>query len=95
MAAYLVVNMYLRDVAWVQDYVANVPTIIRKYGGEYFAVSKTLKQYEGAERTPDQVALFTFPSLDAITEFMECEEYRPYKDSRLEQSSATIVGFET
>ena len=95
MAAYMVVHVYLRDVAWVEDYVAKVPTIIRKYGGEYLAVSKTLKQYEGDARAPDQVVVFTFPSLDAITAFMECEEYRPYKDSRLEQSSATIVGFET
>ena len=95
MSAYMLVNLYLRDVAWVQDYVANVPAIIRKYGGEYFAVSKTLKQFEGDARAPDQVFLFTFPSLDAITAFMECEEYKPYKDSRLEQSSATIVGFET
>jgi uncharacterized protein (DUF1330 family) len=94
MAAYLVVHVYLRDTAWVADYVANVPTIIRSYGGEYLAVSKELKQFEGEQPAPGQVAIFTFPSLDAIDKFMACDAYKPYKDARLEQSSATIIGFE-
>lgn len=94
MAAYLVVHVHLRDTQWVADYVANVPAIVRKYGGDYLAVSDTLKQFEGELGQPDQVALFTFPSLDAIEQFMSSDDYKPYKAARLEQSSATIVGFE-
>lgn len=94
MAAYLVVHVHLRDTQWVADYVANVPAIIRSYGGEYLAVSKELKQFEGDAPVPDQVAIFTFPSLDAIDQFMNSDAYKPYKDSRLSQSSATIIGLE-
>ena len=95
MSAYLVVNVYLRDTKWVQDYLANVPRILRSFGGEYLAVSRRLQQFEGEGRAPDQVALFTFPSLEAMNAFMSCPEYAPYKHARLEQSSALIVGFET
>ena len=95
MSAYLVVNVYLRDTAWVQDYIANVPRILRRFGGEYLAVSKKLQQFEGDGPAPDQVALFTFPSLEAMNAFIDCPEYAPYKKARLEQSSALIVGFET
>jgi uncharacterized protein (DUF1330 family) len=94
MAAYLVVHVYLRDSQWVEGYVANVPAIIRSYGGEYLAVSKELKQFEGNGPMPDQVAIFTFPSLDAIDRFVNSAEYKPWKDARLAESSATIVGFE-
>lgn len=94
MSAYLVVQLKVTDPAWIEKYVANVPTILRKYGGEYLAVSTQLKQYEGVGAAPDQVAIFTFPSLDAITQFMECEEYKPYKEARFSGSSATVIGIE-
>lgn len=94
MSAYMVVHVYLRDTAWVKEYVANVPAILRRYGGEYLAVSKTLRQFEGDGAAPDQVAMFTFPSVAAMNEFLECEDYAPYKKVRLEQSYAQIVGFE-
>jgi uncharacterized protein (DUF1330 family) len=95
MPAYMVVNVYLRDTQWVEDYVANVPAILRSYGGEYLAVSNSPKVFEGDGPVPDQVALFTFPSVEAMTRFVESEEYRPYKESRLSQSSASIIGLET
>lgn len=95
MSAYMVVNVYLQGTDWVPDYVANVPAIIRKFGGEYLAVSKVLQQFEGEGELPDQVALFTFPSLAAMNDFIDSEEYAPYKQARLAQSSAQIVGFET
>jgi uncharacterized protein (DUF1330 family) len=95
MTAYMVVFVYADESDWVADYVANVPGILRKFGGEYLAVSDTVTQFEGEKRTPDQVALFTFPSVEQMQAFISCEEYAPYKDARLAQSSATIVGFET
>jgi uncharacterized protein (DUF1330 family) len=95
MAAFLVVHVYLRDTQWVEGYVANVPAMIRSYGGEYFAVSNEIRQFEGEGPQPDQVVIFSFPSLEAIDKFINSPEYKPWKDARLEQSSAIIVGFET
>jgi uncharacterized protein (DUF1330 family) len=91
----MVVNVYLRGTDWVKDYLANVPPMLRNYGGEYLAVSKTVQRFEGDDPVPDQVALLTFPSLAAMNEFIDSEEYAPYKQARMAQSSAQIFGFET
>ena len=94
MSAYLVVQLNVTDSGWIENYVANVPPIFRKYGGEYLVVSKHLQQYEGTAAAPDQVAIFTFPSVDAITRFMECDEYKPYKDARMAGSNCIAIGIE-
>lgn len=94
MPAFMVVMVYLRESGWVADYIANVPAILRTYGGEYFAVSTSVTQFEGDGPVPDQVALFTFPSVDHMDGFVNSAEYAPYKEARLAQSSALIVGFE-
>jgi uncharacterized protein (DUF1330 family) len=93
MSAYMVVLLYVDEGDWVADYVANVPEILRQFGGEYLAVSDAVTRFEGPDRAPDQVAIFTFPSVDQMDAFHSCEEYAPYKQARLAQSSATILGF--
>jgi uncharacterized protein (DUF1330 family) len=93
MMAYLLVTLKVHDPVWVDDYVANVPAIIRKHGGKYFAVSESVKRYEGTTPTPDQVALFTFPSIGAIDAFIADPDYAPYKAARLAASSADILAF--
>lgn len=94
MSAYLVVQLSVTDPGWIENYVAEVPVILRKYGGEYLVVSQKFQQYEGVGPVPDQIAIFTFPTLDAITQFMECEEYKPYKEARFKGATATIIGVE-
>lgn len=94
MTAYLVAQLNVTDPSWIEDYVANVPDVFRKYGGEYLAVSQQLKQFEGEGEAPDQVAIFTFPSMDALTRFVESDDYKPYKEARIAGSRATIIGLE-
>lgn len=95
MASYLVVLLNLHDPSWIEDYIAKVPTIIRSYGGEYLFVSKGIARYEGDIPIPDQIAVFTFPSKDALEAFLKCPEYAPYKDARIAGSTATIFGVES
>jgi uncharacterized protein (DUF1330 family) len=95
MATYLLVTLTIHDVSWVKDYIANVPAILRSHGGEYLAVSRTVKRYEGEGPLPDQIAVFTFPSLAAVDAFMACPEYAPYRAARLAHATADILGFET
>lgn len=93
MAAYLLVMIKVHDPSWVEDYVANVPAIVRKHGGEYFVVSENLKRYEGDGADPDQIALFTFPSIEAIDTFISDPDYSSYKSARIEGATAEILGF--
>jgi uncharacterized protein (DUF1330 family) len=90
----MVVLLDVTSMDWVPDYVANVPAIFRKYGGEYFAVSKQVVRHEGEGKTPDQIAIFTFPSVEAIKSFLEDPAYAPYKDARILGSSANVFAIE-
>lgn len=94
MSAYLIAHLNVTDPSWIEDYVANVPAIFRKFGGEYLAVSKSVKQYEGNAAQPDQIAIFTFPTFEALDQFMQSDEYKPFKDARIAGSVATVVGIE-
>lgn len=93
MAAYLLVTITVHDPSWMEEYAANVPAIVRKHGGEYFAVSQSIKRYEGDAADPDGIVLFTFPSMEAIDAFISDPDYGPYKAARLAASSSDMLGF--
>ena len=94
MAAYMVVYLNLSDPSWVPDYIQNVPAILRSYGGEYVAVSGPIKRLEGDMPVPTQIAIFSFPSQEAIEKFMADPRYKPYKDARIKGSSANVFMFD-
>jgi len=94
MTAYMVVSIDVQDPSWVADYVANVPAIIASHGGAYAAVSGPVTVLEGTASAPTQLAIFTFPSQDAITAFMKDPAYTPYKEARLKGSTANIFSFD-
>jgi uncharacterized protein (DUF1330 family) len=96
MQAYMIVRMYLRegDTDWADEYLDKVPPILRSFGGEYLFMSQRIERVEGDDPMPDYITVFTFPSLEKIKEFMNCEAYKPYKTLRLAHSSASIFGVE-
>jgi len=94
MSAYMLVSLRNRNRDWLPDYVAKVPAILRSYGGEYIAVSKSVRRLEGAGDLPDIIALFSFPSLASIEEFMSSDEYRPLRKLRQRNADADILIFE-
>ena len=54
MSAYLVVNITMHDPSWLESYSAGVPGIVQKHGGEYLAVSETIRRVEGSgDLTPN------------------------------------------
>ena len=86
------------DLSWVDEYQANVPAIMaimRKHGGEYFAVSENIKRYEGDGPNPDRIAIFTFPSMEKIEAFVSDADYRPYRAARLAATSSDAFAFTT
>ena len=95
MSAYLVVLLELENPDWVKDYLANVPDIMRKFGGEYAIVSKKVTRLEGEGNTPSQIALVKFPSTEVIEEFLSSAEYEPYAKARIAGSYSDFFAIET
>lgn len=95
MSAYLIVKLKFQDMGWTKDYLANVPAILRRYGGEYLDRGTKVERFEGGGTTPDHVTILTFPSLDAIKDFMNSPDYVPFRDARIAGAASDILAFET
>lgn len=95
MTAYMVAMLYGDDFSWVAEYSANVPQIVRKYGGEYDLVSAgKIERPEGDIPIPSGVATFKFPSREAIMSFLNAEEYQPFIELRNRHSKTQILIFD-
>lgn len=94
MTAYMIVNLTFHNLDWAMDYLAIVPDMVRRHGGEYLARSTAVERVEGAGTKPDQVVILTFPSLAAIRSFMACPEYAPYRDARIAATQTEILAME-
>jgi uncharacterized protein (DUF1330 family) len=92
--AYMIVRLNIHETDWIEEYLDKVPPILRSFGGEYLFTSQTFKRLEGDDILPDHITVFTFPSIEKIEEFMNCDSYQPYKDARVAHSTASIFAVE-
>ncbi len=81
MAAYMIVNMEVKDPAAYEDYKAKVPALIARHGGEYLVRGGKLEVLEG-DWKPTRLVLFRFPDVAAVHAFHDDPEYQPYKTLR-------------
>jgi uncharacterized protein (DUF1330 family) len=95
MAGYMIALVTNRDTGWLEDYMAHVPGIIAGYGGSYLGASAALEQMEGVMKLPNQAAIFKFPSVAVIKEFLGCDAYAPHAEARRASSSTEILVFES
>lgn len=94
MSAMMVVYMDILDEAWVAPYLAEVPDILSRHGAVCVAASREVRRIEGAMLPPERMAIFRFPSLEAIDRFMADESYRPLRDAREAGAASRIFIFE-
>jgi uncharacterized protein (DUF1330 family) len=93
MTAYVLVTIRVHDLAWVEDYAAHVPAIISNHGGAYFAVSESIKRYEGDGPDLDSIVILSFPSMAAADAFIADPDYQPYRTARLAATSGDMFAF--
>ena len=98
MAAYLVAFVTAHGLDWFSAYQANVPPIVRKHGGRYLAVPKSIPNaveiLEGMASAPGAIVLFSFPSMPAIKAFLADPSYAPYRNARIAATESTFFAFE-
>ena len=87
MKYYAVAEIDLTDRSWVLEYVKNVTPMVERYGGRYLARTSRIEKLEGDRRTPQVFLIIEWPSREAALAFHESEEYRPYRESRLQGST--------
>jgi uncharacterized protein (DUF1330 family) len=95
MAAYMVVLLNCRNTDWLEEYIKHVPSIFRKFGGEYVGVSSSVKKLEGPLPAPEQMAIFRFPTTGDIERFVSSDAYKPFLELRRRNSEAEILMFDS
>jgi uncharacterized protein (DUF1330 family) len=83
MKYYSVAEIDIADQSWVSAYVQNVTGLVEQRGGRYLARTSRIEKLEGDRRLP-QIFIIEWPSKDVAKDFYECDEYRPYRQSRIE-----------
>ena len=84
MKYYSVAEIEIIDQSWIPAYVENVTRLVEQCGGRYLARTSKIEQLEGERKVPQLFLIIEWPSKDVAKAFYECDEYRPYRQSRIE-----------
>ena len=90
MAAYVIVNITVRDPARYEDYKRLASPTVAAYGGRYLARGGQVEAREG-EWTPARLVILEFPSVDRARAWWESPEYAPAKALRQSCADAQLV----
>ena len=75
MSAYLIVDITIHDPARYQDYVSQVPALIKKHQGTYLVRGGEVEIKEGNWR-PNRVIVLEFPTRAQANDFLEDSDYQ-------------------
>lgn len=90
MAAYVIVDVDVKDPERYREYVASVPPSIEKYGGRFVVRGGRAENLEG-EWQPKRVVVLEFESIERAQEWWSSEEYRKPKAMRQAASHANMI----
>jgi uncharacterized protein (DUF1330 family) len=93
MAAYVIVNVDIRDPERYRAYMREAPRIIQKHGGEYLVRGGQVEVMEGTWK-PHRLVLLRFPDVQAARALLSDPEYLPLKAIRHECAQTDIVAVE-
>jgi len=90
MAAYLIVDIEIRDAERYAEYVKVVPATIALYGGKYIVRGGRAERLEG-DWTPKRVVVLEFPTYGRAREWWSSQDYHGPKVLRQAASVANMI----
>jgi len=90
MAAYVIVDVDVKDQGAFEEYRRAVGPTIAQYGGKAIVRNGRFEVLEG-DWTPKSIAVVEFPSMDAAKRWYDSPEYKPLIAQRKAASFATLV----
>jgi uncharacterized protein (DUF1330 family) len=93
MAAYLIVDLDVKDPEKYAEYRRGVPDTVAKYGGRFVVRGGATEVLEG-NWNPKRVVVLEFPTMDALKRWYHSEEYKPLLKMRLAASTGNIIAVE-
>src|SRR5947209_2186930 len=77
MAAYLIAEHIIIDVAKFDEYRSKVGPMIAKHGGSYLTKSGSPAMPEGGHWKPERVVIIEFPDINSLHAWYNSVEYQP------------------
>lgn len=93
MAAYLIVDIDVKNVAGYDEYRRQVPPTVAKYGGRFIVRGGASEVLEG-DWAPKRVVVVEFPTMDALKRWYNSPEYKPLITLRQSHSSGGVIAVE-
>jgi uncharacterized protein (DUF1330 family) len=90
MAAYLIVDVEVKDAKAYEPYRAGVGPVIQKHGGEYLVRGGQVEVVEGTWK-PSRVVVLRFPDRKALDGFLNDPDYAPLKAVRQRSTRSDVV----
>jgi uncharacterized protein (DUF1330 family) len=88
---YCVAELDITDQSWIPSYVQNVTKLVEQHGGRYLARTANVEKLEGERKSPQIFLILEWPSRDAAMAFYESDEYKPYRQSRMDGARNEFV----
>ncbi|MBX3551589.1 MAG: DUF1330 domain-containing protein [Pseudolabrys sp.] len=90
MPVFIVSRVDIPEPQALARYMADAPATVEAYGGRYIVRSNQVEPLEG-DTTCDRVVVLEFPDGDRARAWYHSPEYRPLRDLRQQNASASIL----
>jgi uncharacterized protein (DUF1330 family) len=93
MAAYLIADVDVTDVAMYEEYKREVPATEERYGGRYLGRGGATKVLEG-DWEPHRLVIIEFPDMTSLLGWYNSPEYQRLKAIRERCARTRIIALE-
>jgi uncharacterized protein (DUF1330 family) len=93
MAAYLIVDIDVKNPDGYDEYRRQVPATLAKYGGRFVVRGGVSETLEG-DWAPKRVVVVEFPTMEALKRWYHSPEYTPLIALRQQHSTGDVIAVE-
>ena len=93
MAAYLIVDVEVRDPKAYEDYRRQVLATVQKFGGRFIVRGGAVQVIEGNWK-PNRIVVIEFPDMAALKAWYASPEYAPLITLRQTASAGSLIAVE-
>jgi uncharacterized protein (DUF1330 family) len=93
MAAYLIVDLDVKDSEKIAEYRRGAGPTVAKHGGRLLVLNGAREVLEGSW-TPKELIIIEFPSMQELKNWYDSAEYRPLIDLRKAAARGNLIAIE-
>ena len=90
-AVYMIGDVDIKNIEEYKKYMEKVKPMIESYGGEYLIRGGEIDAFETNLWKPTRMVLVKFPYKKIAMEWYNSNEYKPYKNIRLDNATSNIL----